>query len=212
MIKSNNLLSHLNSMQYENFTDKKTQFDYVEARWKTYNEVQINIVTHLGKIRDANSREYIETVRNIALVAGGIATFSVTLLNAFSSPSLLIGESLLLVDVMFCVAHLMGNFSKSAKLYISQKDRFLKPIIKMSDISREFCRGRKDYQEWVTKEKKFLEEDWDRISNDLDDEFAKEDRLQHSDILIMVIFIIAVSLIIYALVSPYLISVMTKLV
>ena len=115
----------------------KEQHKLVWARAYNYNKNQEAIARLLGSFKREVIKEYRDTIRNLAIVSGAIATFSLMLIDSDVNKILnllIIGISLLLLDVVIAFTHLIRGLSKDSIKLSKQRMKFLKPI---QDRSRD---------------------------------------------------------------------------
>ncbi len=186
----------------DNISLESQQIEYVLSRGKNYNEAVGEIAKIFGGLTKQTIRDYRDSVRNLAIICGAIATFSLVLFGAEIDKItilLIIGVSLLLMNVMIAFTHLFSTISKDSRTLTEQRLKFLRP---MQDRTRDciaFLRKEISFDEWLKKEVEFLNNEHKKISEEL---ILKKEKLTYTDDVLIIIFIIAISLILLSFLLP----------
>ena len=201
------------NLRDKKINDLKTyenQKHYVHERAKTYSEIVETISNLLSHNHSDLTKDSRETIRNLSIVSGAIATFSIMFLGQLESMYFLGGVFLLLVVVMMSFAYLVGSIDKSTRYSIKFKRKFLYPVQKMSKNCIDFFRQKKNFDSWLLEDKAFKENKYDELTKDLDLCSREEEKLDYTIDIITVIFILANSLIIYAFLEWKLVPILTN--
>jgi hypothetical protein len=121
------------------------------------------------------------------------------LLNTFpKSISLVFGICLLLIVVMMSFTHIFGGIDCRARSRIKAKRKFLFPLQDLSRNCTDFFANKKDFNKWSSEDKDFFKK-YEEITSEFKILRDKESKLNYTIDVINVLFIIAISLIIYSI-------------
>jgi hypothetical protein len=149
----------------------------------------------------------------LAIVSAAIATFALTLFDSLivEKKYLVIGVALLLLIVMISFAHLIGRLDKGFKSLNKLRECALPPIKSMTRSCVDFFQGKITVQEWIQKEEEFKKVGggYDIITQGVSSISSKTSQVSHSDSILITIFIVAISIIIYSFLKPILLPIVS---
>lgn len=193
---------------FEKTPPSKEQYEIVQGKWKKYNDILINISKNLQPLEIALEQQYSDTIKSIAIISGAIASFSLTLFSSAIKKIddlLIIGVSLLLVNVIITFSHLVRRITRSLQNLKYNKDKF-EPIQEIADYSRKFYFGEVSFEEW----QKTDEELDKRVKGKIDIPPPNEVGVTHIDEVAVVILGIAVVLVMLSFVIPVITTLLIK--
>lgn len=195
-------------------TEEEKMDKYIQRQGLAYNKSADEIATTIGTSQKWLGGQYVESIRVMAITAGALASFSILLLSSgviekeTSLLFLILGAILSLVVVILSFGHLFNNLSIETKELQNFREKALTPMQTQAFDAVNCLMGDLTRKEWLGKEKAFLENSKD-IRESSDDTKRK---LSHFDELVLGVFILAVSLIIFSLASTGLVPYVTKII
>ncbi len=177
------------------------------ARGHTYNEVALSMGKRLEAMNVWVGGQYQDSVRNLAIISGSIASFSMLLIGSgvigVADGALFVilisGVAFFLLETLLAFVHLFVRHSADFLMIRRIRDTAFKPFQQMADDWIKFRRGRITAEEWSRREREFLAS-YDNMQSELTDSGEKANKLNYFDYLLAALFILATSLIIVALV------------
>jgi|GEM_PF-5592844 len=188
------------------FESRDAQAAHVIKKSEPYRQAQGEISGMIRKSQEWLVTEHQESTRNLAIVSGAIATFSLMLLDSFPGPSLASGISLLLVVVMLCFAHIFARLDRGARAGLMYRKNFLRPMQELAENCMQFVKGKIEFGDWLERDKRFYTADHEALRNELQKLSADSDKLDYTIDVIFALFVVAISLVIYALLKASLAS------
>ncbi len=178
----------------------KEQFETVKKNWKIYNDVLININKNLQPVEILMEKQYSDTIKNIAIISGALASFSLTIFSSVIKKIddlLIIGVSLLLINVVVTFSHLISRTTRGFQNLRHEKDKS-GPLQEVVDYSQKFYFGEVTFEEWQ-KIDKGLDE---RLREKINSPPPNKIKITHVDGVAIIILEIAIILVILSFVIP----------
>lgn len=178
----------------------KEQWETVGKQWKFYGDVLEKISKGLLPLELQLEQQYTDTIKNIAIISGAIASFSLTLFSSSIKKIddlLILGVSLLLVNVVITFSHLVRRNTKNLENLKHEKDKAV-PLREMTEYSRKFYFGEISFEEW-NKLEIGLDE---RLKEVMDAPPPNANKVSHVDDLSMIILGTAVILVVLSFLLP----------
>lgn len=184
----------------QNILPTKEQFEIVQKKWKKSNEILLAISRDLQPLEIAIEQQYSDTIKNIAIISGAIASFSLVLFGSSIKKIddlLIVGVSLLLINVVITFAHLVGRTTKGLQNLKHAKDK-VKPLQEIADYSRKFFFHEVSFDEWQK-----MDEGLDkRVKENIDSPPPNKPETTHVDEIVTVVLGVAIILVVLSFVVP----------
>lgn len=145
-----------------------------------------------------------DTIKNLSLVSGAIATFSLMLLDS-DIPKiqilLVIGSAVLLLSALASFLYLLYINEKVGNRVKNNEDINLKPLDNILLKFEELLEDKINLEQYLEVEKKFIRSRWDLRRDLIKD--GRKDEIDHSDEYVGGLFLLGVVYVIMGLIFPY---------
>lgn len=145
-----------------------------------------------------------DTIKNLSLVSGAIATFSLMLLDS-DIPKiqilLVIGSAVLLLSALASFLYLLYINEKVGNRVKNNEDINLKPLDNILLKFEELLEDKINLEQYLEVEKKFIQSRWDLRKDLIKD--GRKDEIDHSDEYVGGLFLLGVVYVIMGLIFPY---------
>ena len=192
----------MNNKPIEQREDQQSIEQFIQERGKHYNKLSGEVGEILNELSRNVISEYRESVRNLAIISGALASFSMLALTSdfVKEPTLLvIGIILLLVNVPLSFSHLFETLTQDTKGIMMLRKQGFKPMSDKAEESIKFIRGEMSEAEWMRGEKNFLTEGYDKFKKTMSESRKKD--VTYFDMVLLSVLALGTTFIIMSFVS-----------